>query len=99
MFWKIVLLSLFLSAFIAFVNIGGRNLIVFLLTIELMFFTASVTCLVYFYSNPSAYWNYDLIFAAIAITVLAAAESAVALALIARIHKKTRSIIIKKKIY
>jgi NADH:ubiquinone oxidoreductase subunit K len=96
MFWKIIIISLLVSSFITIINIGGRNLIVFLLAIELVFFTGSISCIVYYFNNINNHWNYDILFAALAITVLAAAESTVGLALVARLHKQTKSIKIDK---
>ena len=77
-------------------NVAGRNLILLLLAIELLFFALSLTCLVYYFNNASAAVNPDLLFAAIAITVLAAAETAIGLALIVLFYKKTKTIVIKK---
>ena len=77
-------------------NVSGRNFILLLLVIELMFFALSLTCLVCYYNNVGAAANHDLLFAAIAITVLAAAETAVGLALIVLFYKKTKTITIKK---
>jgi NADH:ubiquinone oxidoreductase subunit K len=94
-FWKIIIISLFISSFITLANIGGRNLIIFLLGLELIFFTGSLTCVVFYYNNLNTHWNHDILFSALAITVLAAAESTVGLALVARVHKQTRSIKIK----
>jgi NADH:ubiquinone oxidoreductase subunit K len=67
-----------------------------MLAVELIFFTFSLACIVYFYEHPGLHWNLDLLFAALGITVLAAAESALALAITSRMHKQTRSIKIKK---
>jgi NADH:ubiquinone oxidoreductase subunit K len=77
-------------------NIAGRNLILLLLAIELLFFALSITCLVYYFNNAANIANFDLLFAAIAITVLAAAETAVGLALIVLFYKKTKTITIKR---
>jgi len=94
--WYLIIISLVLISIITIINIAGRNLIVLLMAIELLFFAGSVSCIVYFYIHVGRHWNLDLLFAAIAITVLAAAESAVGLALIARLHKQTKTIKIKK---
>jgi NADH:ubiquinone oxidoreductase subunit K len=96
MVWKLIIIGLFTSGFIALYNLGGRNLIILILAIELLFFALSLTCLVIFYSKLGYNWNYDLIFMATAVTVLAAAESAIALALISLLHKKTRSIKVRR---
>lgn len=82
---------------VTLVNISGRNLIVLLLCLEMLFFTAALVCIsvFYLYGIPK-FWNYDLLFGAIAVTVVAAAESVVGLALIALIHKGSGSIKIKK---
>ena len=95
-FWKIIIISLFISAVITIANIGGRNLIIFFLAIELLIFSLSIACVIYHFNNIGLHWNYDIIFCAIAITVLAAAESAIGLALAARLHRQTKSIRIKK---
>jgi NADH:ubiquinone oxidoreductase subunit K len=51
---------------------------------------------VHHFSNQADNWNNDALFFAIALTVLAAAESALGLALIARINKHKKNIRIKK---
>jgi NADH:ubiquinone oxidoreductase subunit K len=95
-FWKLIIISLIVIALITIFNIVGRNLIILLLAIELIFFAGTITCVTYYYTHLGSHWNLDILFAAIALTVLAAAESAVGLAIIARLHKQTRSIKIKK---
>jgi len=95
-FWKLIIISLVVIAVITIFNAVGRNLIILLLAIELIFFAATVACVTYYYNYLGTHWNSDILFAAIALTVLAAAESAVGLAIIARLHKQTRSIRIKK---
>jgi NADH:ubiquinone oxidoreductase subunit K len=49
----------------------------------------------YFYDHANLVPNHDALFAAFAIIVVSAAETAVILALLSRLHRKTRSIIIK----
>jgi NADH:ubiquinone oxidoreductase subunit K len=62
-----------------------------------MFFASALACIYIFYcSSFGDFWNYDLLFGAIAITVVAAAESTVGLALIALLHDKSKSIMIKR---
>lgn len=52
MLWKFIILLLIIIAVVTFCTIGGRNLIVLVVTIELLFFSAGLAFLVTFYNNP-----------------------------------------------
>jgi len=91
-----IVTALIISGVLTLLNIGGRNLIIMLLAFDLIFFAFTVGCAAYFFSFMNVMWNADLLFAAIAFTVIAAAESAVGLALIARLHRTSKTIIVKK---
>lgn len=76
--------------------IRGRNYIVMLIAVEVIFLGLSLMFYCYYMSNPN-HLNHDMLFAAFAMLILAAAESAVALALISALYKKTKNIVITRK--
>lgn len=75
---------------------NGRNLIILVLIIETLFISLSVAFLVFYYENLSTLSNHDPLFFALALVVISAAESAVMLALIARIYRKSGTIMVRK---
>lgn len=70
-------------------------MIVLVLVIETMFMTLSVTFVTYYYEHVNELPNHDALFAAFAVIVISAAETAVLLALLSRLFRKTRNIMIK----
>lgn len=75
--------------------LGKRNLIVLVLVIEIMFMCLSVTFVTFYYDHVNELPNHDALFAAFAVIVVSAAETAVLLALLTRLFRKTRNIMIK----
>jgi len=80
-------------AHIAF--LGKRNIIILVIIIEIMFMCISLLFVTFFYDHANELPNHDALFAAFLIIVVSAAETAVVLALLSRIYRKTRSIMIK----
>ena len=68
-----------------------------LLAVDLLFLALAIMFYCFYMTNPHHPLNHDMLFAAFAILILAAAESAVALALISALYKKTKSITVKRK--
>jgi NADH:ubiquinone oxidoreductase subunit K len=72
-----------------------RNLIVLVILIETIFMCISVAFVTFYYDHFHELPNHDALFAGFAIIVVSAAETAVILALLSRIYRKTRCIMIK----
>jgi NADH:ubiquinone oxidoreductase subunit K len=70
-------------------------MIILVLIIDIMFMCLSLAFLTHYYENVNDLPNHDALFAAYAIIVVSAAETSVILALLARIYRKSRSIMIK----
>jgi len=80
---------------VTLVSLSGRNLIILLLVIELLFFSAAMLMLAYSVAFFGAEASKDAMVYSAAIIIVAAGESAITLALTAKLHKEARSILIK----
>jgi NADH:ubiquinone oxidoreductase subunit K len=96
MLFKLLIISFLTICLINLFLLGGRNFIILLLTLEGFFFGLALLFLTHHFDNFSTLSNHDAMFAGISIVIVAAAESAVGLALVAAIYRETKSIMIKK---
>lgn len=71
-------------------------MVILIIIIEALFLSLSLSFASFYYENLGNLPNHDALFIAFALIVLSAAESAVILALMSRIHRKSGSILIKK---
>jgi len=69
-----------------------------LLALEILFLALSLSFITFYYDNKLFLAVDEALFAAVSIIIVAAAESAVGIALIAQLYKRTKSIVVKKKI-
>ena len=95
MMWKFILLSIVALCFAHLIFLGGRNLILLILIIETLFLCLSLAFVTTYYENALSLPNHNALFYGIALIVLSAAESAILLALIARIYRKSGTILVK----
>lgn len=95
MLWKFIIISIVSLCLAHLAFLGGRNLIILILIIETLFLCLSLLFVIFHYENIGQLPNNDFLFFGYALIVLSAAESAVLLALLARVHRKCGTILVR----